>query len=476
MIIGRKEEISKLIRAYTSEYSEFVAVYGRRRIGKTFLIRETFKGKFTFQYTGVLNVSNQDQLEEFYNSLLSQGLSGDCPSPKTWFEAFHLLESLISSSPEGRKIIFLDELPWMDATNSKFIPAFEHFWNGWASARHDVLLIICGSATSWIINKIFRNIGGLYNRVTYKIRLQQFSLSECEDLVRSLKIPMSRNMIMEGYMVMGGVPYYWTKLQPSKSIGQNINDLFFKEGGELRNEFSFIYASMFKSPEKYIRVVETLSGKKSGLTREEIIKKGKLDSSGQLSDILEDLIECGFIRKYCHLDKRLRDAIYQLVDCFTLFYYQFVKSAHGIDDEYWVRIMRTPTYNTWCGLAFERVCLLHTRQIKAALGISGIMANLFSWHIKKNEEHPGVQIDLLIDRADNVINICEMKYAPNGYRLTDSEIKKIRERMSVLNLYIPRKKVVMPVLITSNGLVRNNNYFEIPFQVTGDKLFSLTSK
>ncbi len=471
MIVGRKEEINKLNRAYASEYSEFVVVYGRRRIGKTFLIRETFKGRFTFQYTGALNVSNQEQLKEFYKSLLSQGLSSDSTQPKNWFDAFHLLEDLISASPEGRKIIFLDELPWMDAVNSRFIPAFEHFWNGWASARKDVLLIVCGSATSWIINKIFRNIGGLYNRVTYKIPLRQFSLSECEELANTLKLPLSRNMILEGYMVMGGVPYYWTKLEPSKSMGQNINDLFFKEGGEFHNEFNFIYASMFKTPEKYIKVVEALSGKKSGLTRDEIIKKGKLDSSGQLSSILEDLVECGFVRKYCYLDKRLKDATYQLMDCYTLFYYQFIRMAHGIDDEYWNKLLQTPTYTTWCGLAFERVCFLHSRQIKAALGISGIMANLFSWHVKSNDTHPGVQIDLLIDRSDNIINVCEMKYAPKGYSMTSAALENINKKVVVLQQYVPARKYISPVLITSNGIIRNKYSDDIRQFITADQLF-----
>lgn len=471
MIIGRKEEILKLKRAYDSDHSEFVAVYGRRRIGKTYLIRNFFEDQFTFHYSGVFKASNKEQLEVFYKNLLEQGLDSTEKAPKNWFDAFFLLEHLIKNSKDPRKVIFFDELPWMDAKNSRFLPAFEHFWNGWASARKDVLLIICGSATSWIMNKVFRNIGGLYNRVTYKIRLQQFSLSECEELIHYLKLPFTRNMILEGYMVMGGVPYYWSKLSPTKSIGQNINDVFLNEVGELHNEFSYIYSSMFNTPERYIKVVEALSGKKAGLTREEIITRAKLDNNGHISRILEDLIECGFVRKYCHLDKRLKDAIYQLVDCYTLFYYQFVKMAHGIDDDFWVRTMQTPTYNSWCGLAFERVCLLHTLQIKAALGISGIMANLFSWHVKKNNEHPGAQIDLVIDRADNVLNVCEMKYAPDGYLLTDSELKKIRTRMGVLNLYISRKKAIIPVIITSNGLVRNNNYFEIPLQVTGDQLF-----
>jgi hypothetical protein len=471
MIIGRKEEISKLKGAYNSDHSEFIAVYGRRRIGKTFLIRETFKNLFTFQYTGIINASSKEQIREFYNSLLQQGLPATTKAPKNWFDAFHLLESLISESTQTRKIVFIDELPWMDSPNSRFIPAFEHFWNGWASARNDVMLIICGSATSWIINKIIRNIGGLYNRVTHKIRLQQFSLSECDELSRSLNLPLSRNMILEGYMVMGGVPYYWTKLSGNRSIAQNINDLFLKEDGEMRDEFNFIYASMFKSPEKYIKVVEALSGKKSGLTRDEIIKKCRLGSNGSLSSILDDLIECGFVRKYCHLDKKLKDAVYQLVDCYTLFYYQFVKNAHGIDEQYWVRVMNTPTYNTWCGLAFERVCLLHTRQIKAALGISGIMANLFSWHIKKTDEHPGVQIDLVIDRADNVVNICEMKYAPKGYSMTASELESIHTKLRVLGLYLPKRNFADAVLITSNDVIRNKYSEEINCKITADQLF-----
>lgn len=471
IIIGREEEISLLHRAYDSKESEIVAIYGRRRIGKTFLVRNVFSDKYTFSYTGIYKASNKQQLTEFHHSLISQGLQEETKVPKDWFEAFHLLERLISESTEHRKVIFIDELPWMDAKNSRFIPAFEHFWNGWASARKDILLVICGSATSWIINKIFRNKGGLYNRVSYKIRLSQFSLYECELLCRSLKLGLNKNTIMEGYMTMGGVPYYWTKLDPSKSIAKNINDLFFNPKGQLHNEFNYLYSSMFNKPEKYIKVVEALSGRKSGLTRDEIIKRGKIDSSGQLSTILEDLIECGLVRKYCHLDKKLKDALYQLMDCYTLFYFQFVKNAHGIDEDYWVKILGTPAYNTWCGLSFERLCLLHTRQMKAAMGISGVLANLFSWHIKKTEYHPGVQIDLLIDRADGVINVCEMKYTPGGYRLTASEMKTLRTKTNVFSQYLPAKKYTQPVLITSNRVMRNSYSDEIHVKISGEQLF-----
>ena len=472
MIIGREEEKKKLQMAYDSDHSEFVAVYGRRRIGKTYLIRETFGDKFTFQYSGVFNVSNKKQLEVFHRNLLEQGLDASEKAPKDWFDAFFLLQHLVSKSHKKRKVIFLDELPWMDARNSKFIPAFEHFWNNWASARKDILLIICGSATSWITNKIFRSKGGLYNRVSYRLRLNQFSLKECEELADYLKLPFNRNMIMEGYMVMGGVPYYWTKLDPGKSIGMNINDLFLQDQGELHDEFRYVYASMFNTPEKYIKVVETLSGKKSGMTRDEIIKKGKFDNNGHISRIIEDLIECGFVRKYCHTDKKIKDAIYQLVDCYTLFYYQIAKNADGIDENYWTKLMRTPAYNTWCGLAFERVCLLHTRQIKIALGISGIIANIYSWHTKKTDSHPGVQIDLLIDRFDNVINVCEIKYAPNGYELTAAALENIKTKISVMQQYLPPRKYISPVIITSNGVRKNKYSNEIYEQITGDQLFA----
>ena len=471
MLIGRSEEKHQLQNAYDSKEPEFVAVYGRRRIGKTYLIKQTFKDKFCFQYTGVHGISNKEQLDEFFRSLLSQGLPSDSTPPKTWFEAFHLLENLISKSRQKRKIIFIDELPWMDAPNSRFIPAFEHFWNGWAYFRDDILLIICGSATSWIINKIFRNTGGLYNRVTYRIKLHQFSLHECEEYAKAHRLGFTRNMILEGYMVMGGIPYYWSKLDASKSMGQNINNLFLKESDVLHDEFNYIYSSMFNKPEKYLKVIEALAGKKSGLTREEIIKAGELESNGQISRVMEDLIECGFVRKYCHNNKKIRDAIYQLVDCYSLFYYQFVRNAHNVDEDYWVRLMKTPTYHTWCGLSFERVCLLHTKQIKAALGISGIMANIFSWHVKKNEEHPGVQIDLLIDRADNTVNVCEMKYAPKGFSITSSEVENMNTKLRILEMYLPKYKSVQPVLITSNGAVRNQHFFEFPLQITADQLF-----
>jgi hypothetical protein len=470
-MIGRSNEIRILKNAVESQQPEFIAVFGRRRVGKTYLVREFFDNKFTFSYTGALNCSTKTQLSYFHDSLTEQGLA-DCPAPKTWPEAFKLLKQIITQSTEKRKVVFLDELPWMDAPRSGFMSAFEHFWNSWGSAQKDLMLIICGSSTSWITNKVLRNRGGLHNRVTKQIHLYPFTLLECEEYSKALDLGLNRNQIIEGYMVMGGVPLYWSKLDKSKSLAQNINDIFIAEGGELRYEFSDLYASVFNRPEKYFKIIECLSIKKAGMTRAEIISAAKIDSNGKLSEMLEDLIQCGFIRKYCHTNKQSRDALYQLVDFYTLFYYSFVKDAHGTDENYWLKLLSTPTYHTWCGLAFERVCLMHTKQIKQALGISGIMANVFSWQVKKTDEHPGVQIDLLIDRADDVVSICEMKYAPNGYTMTAAEAEKIRTRLSVYSLYLPVKKGMQLVMITSNGIKNKGHLLNINKELTANDLFS----
>ena len=456
--------------AFNSASSEFVAVYGRRRVGKTFLVKETFKNNFTFHYAGIFDVPNKVQLKEFYLSLKRDGLE-DEPAPKDWFEAFHLLEKLIEKSKKSRKVIFIDELPWMDRKNSRFLQALEHFWNGWATLRSDILLIICGSASSWIINHIFRQKGGLYNRVTRRIHLKQFSLSECEELSKAMRLPFSKNHIMETYMIIGGVPYYWTLFDPGKSMAANINSLFFRDDGELHNEFRYIYSSMFKSPEKCIKVMEALAGRKAGLTRDEIINKTGMKSNGQLSDILEDLAECGLIRKYCSLNKNVKDALYQLIDFYTLFYYRFLKSALNVDEDYWLRLQKTQEYSVWCGLAFEKVCLMHSYQIKKALGIRGVMANIFSWSVRTNQYHPGTQIDLLFDRADNIIDVCEIKYAPGGYNMTAASLRKLKEKISILSQYVSSQKFIEPVMITSNGMNRNKYSEEITHWISGESLF-----
>ena len=468
MLVGRQYEQKRLLEAYKSEYSEFVAVYGRRRVGKTFLIRETFGYKFTFQHSGVAASTRVKQLKAWRDSLTACGLKVR-RTPGNWLDAFGLLKVLIEQSKEKKKVIFIDELPWMDTHASGLIPALEHFWNSWASARKDICLIICGSATSWIINKIVKNKGGLHNRVDYKIALRPFTLCECEQYMKSRKVSMSRKQLMEGYMIMGGVPFYWKAMQKGLSLAQNIDKNFFTPEGELYDEFDALYASLFKKPEGYIKVVKLLSEKRSGLTRNELIRGGKFTDNGNFGQILKDLESCGFIRSYNVMGNVRRDAVYQLIDPFTIFYYEFMSENTRRDPKFWTHTLNKPLYYTWCGLSFERVCLLHVEQIKRALGISGMVSGVYAWRSTKSK--PGAQIDMLIDRDDDVISLCEMKYTTTPWEMLPSDVDGILNKEAVLRKESGTTKSIHKVLISANGVKRNENSDEMQNILTGNDLF-----
>ena len=471
MIIGRKEEQQILRSAAQSENSEFVAVYGRRRVGKTYLIRETFGYKFTFQHTGLAKGNTREQLFSFAISLRDAGYD-DCPIPKSWLEAFSLLSTYLKNSTDEKKIIFLDELPWMDTPRSNFISAFEHFWNGWASARKDIVLIICGSATSWIINKVINDHGGLHNRVTKQIALQPFTLKECEMFAQSKGLEMSRYQLAECYMVLGGIPYYWSLLEKGLSLSQNINKIIFAKNGKLSNEFNQLYASLFKSPEQYIDVVTALGKKKAGMTREEIIVATDNYSSGTLSKVLDELEYCGFIRKYNGFDKKSKQAIYQLIDNYTLFYFKFIQQNENNDEHFWSASIDSAMHRAWSGLAFERLCMAHTQQIKAALGIAGVLSNVYSWRKEADETSDGAQIDLLIDRKDQVVNLCEMKYSLSEYVIDAEYEQKLRNKKSVFIGTTNTKKAVHLTMVTTFGIKANAYSGIVQNEVTLDDLFA----
>jgi len=471
MMIGRIDEQRRLREAFESEYSEFVAVYGRRRVGKTFLVREQFHYKFTFQHTGLARKSTREQLQSFQLSLRRQGYT-KAPLPGNWIEAFDMLKDLIEWSKDRRKVVFIDEMPWMDAPRSSFLPALENFWNSFASARKDVVLIACGSATSWIVRKLLKNKRGLHNRITYRIHLQPFTLNECEQYAKQRKLGMSRLQLMEGYMALGGIPYYWSLLDKSKSLAQNIDRLSFSKDGELKGEYYELYASLFNHPEKYVAVIETLGKKRSGLSREEIIKEGELESNGKLSEILEDLENCGFIRKYNMIGMKSKGALYQLIDCYTLFYFRFIQNNNSNDEHFWSKSIGTGEYNSWCGLAFERLCLLHSRQIKTKLGISGIISSEYAWWTDQKDGKRGAQIDLLIDRNDGVINLCEMKYTKVPFQIDASyEANLLNKRARFIEATQTRKAVHI-TMVSSQGLERNAYADEIQSEVSGGDLFA----
>ena len=365
MIIGREKEQRELLSLLKREESQFCAVYGRRRVGKTYLIRETFNYQFCFQHTGLSNGTLRQQLTAFRNSLVAAGMK--CAIPKTWIDAFELLKQLINAAPAGKKVLFIDELPWMDTPKGNLIGALENFWNGWATARRekDIVLIVCGSATSWISKKLMKDKGGLRGRLTNRIKLVPFTLHECELFAKGSNLAYGRKDVLELYMIFGGIPYYWSFLKKGLSVAQNVDQLFFSETALLRDEFEALYSILFKRPENYLKVIECLSdGRKSGMTREEILAASKLSDGGTFSIILEELEECGFIRRFASVDTAESNALYQLIDNYTLFYYLCIKKNAFSDEHFWSNTFTSSSHNTWKGHAFERVCLQHIPQIK----------------------------------------------------------------------------------------------------------------
>ena len=460
MLIGREQEQKRLLEAFNSKEPQFIAVYGRRRVGKTYLVRETLKNKFLFEHSGLAQSDMSSQLEAWKSSLVESGMK-DAEIPATWIEAFDMLKSLIKSSRRRRKVIFIDELPWLDTPRSGFIAALEHFWNGWASGRDDVMLVVCGSATSWIINKLINNYGGLHNRVTGKIHLKPFTLHECELYLKSRHIAMRRYSILECYMILGGIPYYWSFLKQGESLSQNIDRMCFNPDGELFNEFNSLYASLFRNPQPYISIVTVLASKRVGLTREQIANELPIANNGMLTQVLQDLEYCGFIRKYSQPSMKVKKSIYQLMDPYTIFYFQFI--AHNIhhDKNYWSNMLESSTHHAWSGLAFERVSMLHVEQIKSALGIAGVATMAYAWSAPSTSDgRRGAQVDIIIDRNDNVINLCECKFSKQEYSLTHEDEMSIANKVERVAEVSSKHKSIHVVLVTTFGVV-NNAYIDV---------------
>ena len=469
-MIGRKAEKERLLKYEQSDESEFVAVYGRRRVGKTYLIRNIFNDRFTFQHTGVARGSTKEQLRAFGDSLRDCG--ADCrENPADWFAAFNMLKGVICRSTAEKKVVFLDELSYLDTKGSRFIPALEHFWNGWVSARTDVLLIVCGSATSWIINKVIKDKGGLHNRVSGRISLKPFSLKECEEYVTSRGIVMTRYQVAEMYMVLGGIPFYWKHLEPDLSSDQNIDELFFARANKLEGEFDELYASLFRKPDPYLKIIRTLGRRKAGMSRDEIIKNAGMTSCGNLTRYMRELEECGFIQKRIVFGKKSKGALYQLIDNFTLFHLAFVNENAANNRHFWSASADAQFRIVWEGLAFERLCLQHIEEIKRKLGISGIVSNDVSWQVAHTSEHDGAQVDLLIDRADGVINICEMKFASVEYEIRDGEEKRALARRELFKRLSGTRKAVHLTYVTTFGVKRNAHSGFVQSQIVLDDLF-----
>jgi uncharacterized protein len=453
-IIGRREEIAMLQALRKSKKSEFVAVYGRRRIGKTFLIRNVFEAPFNFQLSGVANVDMAQHLVNFHNAYLRlQPDNAPKNPPKNWFEAFHRLSLALEQQQSEKKVIFLDELPWLDTPQSKFISALEYFWNSWASARTDILLIVCGSAAAWIINELINNRGGLHNRLTERIALKPFTLSETEQFLKEKGGNYDRYQLLELYMALGGVPYYLENVQVNRSVAQNIDRLFFTEGGLLATEFVNLYRSLFTKYDKHTAVIQALSQKAKGLTRKDLVELTKMSDGGSLTKLLDELQHSGFIRRYLPFGKNKRDALFQLIDPFSLFYLTFVKDSKADMQGSWLTLAKSPQWQAWSGYAFEYICRYHIDAIKKALGISGVYAEISAWRSQKSAK--GAQIDLVIDRNDRIINICEMKFSTQAFPITKSYADNLKNKLETFERETQTPKTLMLTMITTFGLVEN---------------------
>lgn len=476
-IIGRNTEIEELMRLYRGKRPEFVAVYGRRRVGKTYLIKELFKDKMTFYHTGMspmdIESSNilQDQLKSFYNSLVRYGWESE-ELPKTWLDAFFMLMKLLESvDATKRQVVFIDELPWMDTPRSKFLSALEYFWNSWGSGRDNLMLIVCGSATSWMEDNLINNYGGLYGRLTYEIKLSPFTLGECEAFFKSNDLKMTRYDIIQAYMAVGGIPYYLGYFQKGLSLGQNIDLLFFAKNAKLKNEFNRLFASLFSKPADYMKVINLLATRHSGFTRDGIAAATGIQKGGNFSKMLAALEASDFILRYVPFGCSKREEHYKLVDNFCLFYAKFIANGEITDQEFWEKNQNSQKLSAWKGVAFEEVCLSHIQQIKNALGIGAVTSTESAWSLCGDDDTEGTQIDLLIDRADRVVNLCEMKFYKEDFAINKAYDAKLRHRIQTLIDRLPRNRNVHLTLITTYGLTYNEYFGQIQKLVTMDALF-----
>ncbi|MBO7652639.1 MAG: AAA family ATPase [Bacteroidales bacterium] len=477
-IIGRKAEIEELNTLYHSKKAEFVAVYGRRRVGKTYLIKELFRDKMAFYHTGMSPIDSagnnllQDQLKSFHNSLLRYGME-DEKQPETWLDAFFLPEKLLENKDDGsRQVVFIDELPWMDTPRSGFLSAFEHFWNGWGSGRNNLMLIVCGSAASWIENNLINNHGGLYDRLTYEIKISPFNLGECEEFFKAANIKLSRYDIVQAYMAVGGIPYYLGFFRKGLSLGQNIDQLFFSKTAKLKKEFERLFASLFPKPTNYRKIISLLATRHKGFTRDEITKATGIQKGGGLSKMLAALEASDFISRYVPFGVSKREEHYKLTDNFCLFHEKFLAGNEITDADFWEKNQNAQKLSAWKGIAFEEVCLAHIQQIKNALGIGAITSRESAWSIKGDKENDGTQIDLLIDRDDSIVNLCEMKFLKDKFSITKSYDEKLRSRTQMLIDRLPKRTTVHLTLITSYGLKYNEYSGQIQKLLTLDSIFT----
>lgn len=470
IIIGRYSEKKQLTDLFQTQQSDLIAITGRRRIGKTYLIRTFFEEHLDFELTGLLNGGLEEQLQNFDFALRQKEKKTTRRTPPVnWLEAFQQLISHLEQIKKKRKqVVFMDEFPWLDTHKSGFLTAFDWFWNSWAS-RQNIVVIICGSATSWMIRKVINNRGGLHNRVTRRLHLHPFTLHETEEFLRSRNVSLNRYQIATLYMAFGGVPHYLKEINPGESAMQAIERTCFTKDGLLINEFDNLYRALFRQADSHLIIVKSLAKKRKGLSRNDILSLSKLKDGGTFSKTLEELEWSGFIEAYHPFGKIKKDKLYRLTDEYSLFYLTFMHRKNHVN---WQQLIAGNTWKSWSGFTFETLCMKHLSLIKQALGIGSVYTEYSSFIHRRSPTTNGTQIDLLIDRKDQVINLCEMKFSESPFILTKSEAENIRKKMAVFRHETGTKKAIFPTFITTFGVVKNEHSIGlIQQQVQLDDLF-----
>lgn len=472
-LIGRKQEYEELTWALNSQRSELIILYGRRRVGKTFLVRRFFNDRYTFHYVGAHKQKKNVQLQNFREALSRYSGDQEIPALTNWHDAFKRLADYLERCDESRKVVFFDEMPWMDTKGSEFVDELEYFWANWVQNRDDIVFIACGSATSWMKEKLEENQGGLHNRITHRIYLRPFYLNECKTYLEEHGFEWSNYQILQCYMIFGGVPYYLSLLRPYLSLPENVDALIFKRGGDLCDEFKELYNALFSKADRYVAIVKLLATKREGFTRSDIEQKTGF-SGGGLTKMLDNLERCDFTVSYAQFGNKTKQTLYRLADFYTLFYFRYVENNRSRDEQYWQHHHTDRSTESWEGFTFEEICLRHLPHIKFGLGISGIATESSSWRFTPSKDDPrhGAQIDLVIKRADKIIHLVEMKFSETSYTITKDYEERLQQRKELFISVTGITHGIVHTFITPSGITRGVHSAFIHSQLTANELFA----
>lgn len=482
IIIGREYEQAKLAKALASKKAEFVAVYGRRRVGKTYLIRNVFLKKkcIFFQCTGIKDASQLIQIKEFTKEIARTFYKGlILQAQPNWMDVFEQLTHALESKTQSEKIVlFFDEFPWMASKKTKLLQALDYYWNRFWVSMPNLKIIICGSTASWIVKNILNNKGGLHNRTTLRLPIEPFSLKETHLFLKNQNVRYNDQQILELYMCLGGIPYYLSMVEKGLSAIQNINQMCFQKRGTLLDEFNNLFSALFTHAEIHRAIIEWIATKREGMSREEIESK-MATKGGRLTNRLQELEYAGFITSFTPWGHTKKGLYYKVIDEYTLFYLHWIaptaanRITQELDARYWEEISKTQAWKSWSGYAFEAVCYKHIDNIKRALQISDGTTFMTWRYISKNSplDIAGAQIDLLFDRNDGVVNICEIKYRKVPYKIDREYAMNLKKKEETYKSITKTQKQIFLSIITPLGLVENAYSDDISSVATLDDLF-----